>query len=198
ATFAGGGSVADGDVIEFQAGGVTYTFEFIDDPSTTAPTDGDNIVVEYEAADSAGEVLAKLVTQMEDQGFSASYNSTGNLVVSNSSGLDVDVTSTTTGFVSGTAVGGDPSGALTTIETAINAVKSALAAFGTSANRLETQKEFISSLTDSLEGGVGQLVDADMAEESARLQALQTKQQLGIQALSIANQQPSAILSLFR
>jgi flagellin len=57
---------------------------------------------------------------------------------------------------------------------------------------------FVGKLQDSLEAGVGNLVDADLAKESARLQSLQTKQQLGIQALSIANSSSSSILSLFR
>ncbi len=57
---------------------------------------------------------------------------------------------------------------------------------------------FIGKLQDSLEAGVGNLVDADLAKESARLQALQTKQQLGVQALSIANSSSSSLLSLFR
>ena len=61
-----------------------------------------------------------------------------------------------------------------------------------------TQTNFVKSLTDSLTGGVSQLVDADLAAESANLQSLQTKQQLGIQALSIANQSTSPLLSLFR
>jgi flagellin len=63
---------------------------------------------------------------------------------------------------------------------------------------LQAQGDFVKSLTNSLTTGVGNLVDADLAEESAKLQALQTKQQLGIQALSIANQSSGAVLSLFR
>jgi len=60
------------------------------------------------------------------------------------------------------------------------------------------QQDFVSALMDAVDRGVGQLVDADMNEESTRLQALQVQQQLGIQALSIANQNPQTILSLFR
>ncbi len=74
----------------------------------------------------------------------------------------------------------------------------AAAAFGSVQNRIETQTQFVSKLTDSLTSGIGSLVDADMEEASARLQALQTQQQLGIQALSIANQAPQSILALFR
>lgn len=69
---------------------------------------------------------------------------------------------------------------------------------GAASARIKDQADFVGSLADSLKIGVGSIVDADMEEASARLQALQTQQQLGIQALSIANQAPSAILSLFR
>ena len=74
----------------------------------------------------------------------------------------------------------------------------AAAEFGSAQGRIETQSEFVGKLTDSLKSGIGTLVDADMEEASARLQALQVQQQLGVQALSIANEAPSSILSLFR
>ncbi|KEO54238.1 flagellin [Thioclava pacifica] len=90
------------------------------------------------------------------------------------------------------------SAALDNIEMMIQTSIEAAAQFGSVASRIETQSSFISNLTDSMKAGIGSLVDADMEEASARLQALQTQQQLGIQALSIANQQPQNILSLFR
>ncbi len=87
--------------------------------------------------------------------------------------------------------------ALTLIDSAITSVSSKLASLGSSANRLEVQSEFTTKLIDILKVGVGNLVDADLAEESARLQALQIKQQLGVQALAIANAAPQAVLGLF-
>ena len=72
------------------------------------------------------------------------------------------------------------------------------AALGASAQRISDQGEFVSKLTDAVKSGIGSLVDADMEAASARLQALQTQQQLGVQSLSIANQAPQTILSLFR
>jgi flagellin len=87
---------------------------------------------------------------------------------------------------------------LTNIESMISIATDAAASFGSAESRIESQASFISNLSDSLKTGIGALVDADMEEASARLQALQTQQQLGIQALSIANQQPQNILSLFR
>lgn len=88
--------------------------------------------------------------------------------------------------------------ALDNIETMIDTAIDASASFGSAAGRIETQSDFISGLTDSLKNGIGSLVDADMEAASARLQALQVQQQLGTQALSIANQAPQNILSLFR
>ncbi|PRX33708.1 flagellin [Meinhardsimonia xiamenensis] len=88
--------------------------------------------------------------------------------------------------------------ALSNIETLIDKAIDASAAFGSYQGRIETQASFVGKLTDSLKAGIGSLVDADMEEASARLQALQVQQQLGIQSLSIANQAPQSILSLFR
>ena len=88
--------------------------------------------------------------------------------------------------------------ALVSIESLIQTAIDSAAAFGSAQGRIETQTDFISALTDSLKSGIGTLVDADMEEASARLQALQVQQQLGIQSLSIANQAPQSILSLFR
>ncbi|MAF58038.1 flagellin [Ponticaulis sp.] len=87
---------------------------------------------------------------------------------------------------------------VSTIETSLTNLNQALARLGTSSKALTIHSEFVTKLRDSLEKGVGQLVDADMAKESAKLQALQTKQQLGVQALSIANQAPQIINSLFQ
>ena len=87
---------------------------------------------------------------------------------------------------------------LTTVNSAITNTNAAVAKLGTASNALTTHLNFISNLQDSLTQGVGNLVDADVAKESANLTALQTKQQLGVQALSIANSSKSGLLSLFR
>ncbi|RXH25992.1 MULTISPECIES: flagellin [Bradyrhizobium] len=89
-------------------------------------------------------------------------------------------------------------GYISQVTTAINSVASAAAGLGAVKNRISTNTEFVKTLMDSVDRGVGQLVDADMNAESTRLQALQTQQQLGVQALSIANQNSQSILSLFR
>ncbi|NJC41738.1 flagellin [Brevundimonas alba] len=87
---------------------------------------------------------------------------------------------------------------LTAVSNSIDKVSASLARLGTKSKALSTHITFVGKLSDALEAGVGNLVDADLAKESAKLQALQTKQQLGVQALGIANQTPQLVLSLFR
>ena len=87
---------------------------------------------------------------------------------------------------------------LDNVETALAAMAAAAATIGAAKSRVDMQKDFVSKLQDAIDRGVGQLVDADMNKESARLSALQVQQQLGIQALSIANSNTQNILSLFR
>jgi len=88
--------------------------------------------------------------------------------------------------------------ALGRIETMLQSSINAAASFGSAQKRIDIQADFVGKLTDSMRAGIGSLVDADMEETSARLQALQVQQQLGVQSLSIANQAPQSILSLFR
>jgi flagellin len=84
------------------------------------------------------------------------------------------------------------------IAASLEFVNSQLGRIGSAAKRIEAHMTFVTTLQDSIKGGIGNLVDADLAVESARLQATQVRQQLGTQALSIANQAPQSILSLFR
>lgn len=90
------------------------------------------------------------------------------------------------------------SGLVTTLQTSLTNVSGALANLGTSSKALSNHLTFIGKLQDSIDSGIGNLVDADLAKEAAKLQALQVQQQLGTQALSIANQAPQVILSLFK
>ncbi|MCR9214349.1 MAG: flagellin [Proteobacteria bacterium] len=92
----------------------------------------------------------------------------------------------------------NPAASLASVQAAEGLVGDAITALGTSANSLDGQAEFTQLLTDKLKEGLGILVDADLAEASAALQALQTKEQLGIQSLSIANARPQSILQLFQ
>jgi flagellin len=85
-----------------------------------------------------------------------------------------------------------------TLETQATAINTKMSTLGAASRKIEGQQSFVSKLSDVIESGIGNLVDADLAKESAKLQALQVKQQLGVQALSIANQAPQTITSLFR
>ena len=105
------------------------------------------------------------------------------------------VTLTSTGTISTQA---KASTLVSTIQASLTNVNSALAKLSSGAAKFSIQATFAQKLSDTLTQGIGNLVDANMAQESARLQSLQVKQQLGVQALSIANQQPQTILSLFR
>jgi flagellin len=85
-----------------------------------------------------------------------------------------------------------------TLDTLSKSLNTKLSDLGSASRKIDAQTTFTSKLSDTIEGGIGNLVDADLAKESAKLQALQVKQQLGVQALSIANQAPQTITSLFR
>ena len=134
----------------------------------------------YSLADSTGS--SKLTVQAQVLGLTAG-----------SAGTIITFTVGST-FASATAA----STLVAQLTASITNVNAAVAKLGTGSNALSTHLSFISSLQDTMTTGVGNLVDADVAKESATLQALQTKQQLGIQALSIANQSSSTLLSLFR
>jgi flagellin len=187
-----------GDSVTLRIGDteVTYTITQADiDATSTADViavgvksaieaSGANVSVEYNVANSG-----RLVITNEDTTDGLSVSGQFNNV--NAGGLGALSAINVSTDVGATA-------ALGTIETLIDTAISAAASFGSVQGRIDIQSEYVSSLTDSLKSGIGSLVDADMEETSARLQALQVQQQLGIQALSIANQAPQNILSLFR
>ena len=170
------------------------------------------------ASDSLESVAANLTTQMSNF-FAATgetnYSVTRNgdeIVLTNDAAAALTVTAVTaTGGTAGVSSGGlgnlatidvtstaGATAALTTIEGLLDTAIDAAAAFGSSQNRLSSQSEFVQTLVDSMTTGIGGLTDTDMEAASAKLQALQVQQQLGVQALSIANQAPQALLSLFR
>ncbi|WP_429912300.1 flagellin [Glycocaulis sp.] len=132
-------------------------------------------------------------------GISALANAKGTNTI-DVSDEDLSLSGTIIGLSGGTDIASqsDATAAVTAIESALTNLNSALARLGTGSKSLEIHKTFVSKLSDSLEKGIGNLVDADLAKESARLQSLQVKQQLGIQALSIANSAPSTVLGFFR
>ena len=84
------------------------------------------------------------------------------------------------------------------VDRQLNVMAETASKFGSLSKRIELQSGFAAKLSDAIDSGIGRLVDADMNEQSTRLKALQTQQQLGIQALSIANTQPENVIQLFR
>ena len=115
---------------------------------------------------------------------------------SGKSALNLDVSDLT--GVTGTTDDEKFDNLLTDIEKVLGSMTGAASELGAAKSRVDMQKDFVSKLMDSIDRGVGQLVDADMNQESTKLQALQVQQQLGIQSLSIANSTSQSILSLFK
>ncbi|MFN3971527.1 MAG: flagellin [Gemmobacter sp.] len=193
-----GANFAAGDSIGVTIGGKTVSYTLSDaDVASTSPGDivavalkqkiealgFANLVVDYDS--STAQTLSFTNDGTNDLAVSVQYKNAGSGGLAALSAIDVS----------------DQAGAVAALgniealqQTAINAA----AEFGSVEKRIDIQRDFVGKLSDALKAGIGTLVDADMEATSARLQALQVQQQLGIQALSIANQQPQNILALFR
>ncbi len=172
-----------------------------------------NVSAKYvvQEGDTAAAVVAGVKNSLNSEGlnsddFTIDIATDGALKVANKTNEDVAFSVSATRGSGGLSdlsslsvlTDGDASSALSNIEGMIQTAVDASASFGSTEARIEIQSNFVSDLTNALKSGIGSLVDADMEEASARLQALQVQQQLGIQSLSIANQAPQSVLSLFR
>jgi flagellin len=172
---------------------------------TIGSVTGRYVVQEGDTADSLVSGLKNSLTAngLSDTDFTLTL-AAGELEVANNTNqaaaISVAATRGTGGLAGLNAINVEtqPAAALQAIEGMLQTSIDAAAAFGSSQKRIEIQSEFVGQLTDSLKTGIGAMVDTDMEEASARLQALQVQQQLATQALSIANQQPQGLLSLFR
>ena len=168
-------------------------------------TSGKYVVQQGDTADALVAGLKSSLTEngLSDSDFTLSLAS-GALTVANNTNVSTAISVSATRGTGGLAglntidVVNAPTNALGAIEGMLQTSIDAAAEFGSSQKRIDIQNEFVGQLTDSLKTGIGVLVDTDMEEASARLQALQVQQQLATQALSIANQQPQGLLSLFR
>jgi flagellin len=168
-------------------------------------TSGKYVVQQGDTADALVAGLKSSLTEngLSDSDFTLSLAS-GALTVANNTNVSTAISVSATRGTGGLAglntidVVNAPTSALGAIEGMLQTSIDAAAEFGSSQKRIDIQNEFVGQLTDSLKTGIGVLVDTDMEEASARLQALQVQQQLATQALSIANQQPQGLLSLFR
>jgi len=171
------------------------TFNGVNWLSTTASTPATvDLVSSYSRVGSTPTTGAITLTVGTYSLYTSSTSGILDTVSGGASVNTIDITSLTDSAADQTTL----SGYISQVTAAINSVASAAANLGAVKNRISTNTDFVKTLMDSVNRGVGQLVDADMNAESTRLQALQTQQQLGVQALSIANQNSQSILSLFR
>jgi len=220
-------TAADGTAVTVTSGGTTAAFTAVafTTAQTTAVTLTSGTAVTFGAAGSAAEVgslntdFSSILAQIDKLISDATYKGNNLLKGSNSSvvkfnedgsssitvkGLDIGVTSNTSLSFTKDASGydfttvGDITQALTDTAAAITQLRSISATFGADMGVIQTRETFTSELVNVLESGAGKLVNANLEEESANMLALQTRQALGIQALSISNQSNQSILSLFR
>lgn len=224
-TFGGGaatitGTASAATIADSSSETVTYTAGALTEGESFRVTiGGTNFDYVARANDTLNDVVRQLKERIDAAGLSGVTVSVTNvadpeatdsvITITNNSGAGITLAAT--GASGGTA-GGDlgalltfdvttsagAAQALTDIEALIQTGIDAAAAFGSAQKRIEIQEEFVTALVDNLKSGISALTDADIEEASARLQSLQVQQQLGIQALAIANQTPQTILSLFR
>jgi flagellin len=199
----------------------TFSFEFVDDATTgiqlqSAPSTNNTVVAVHfnSTTDSTNQIVANLQTALNSAGFGVQQQTDGSLNIVGNGLTQVDFGDVSAGtFTSGsstangtaTASAGVTVTKLSTNQTAVTAVQSAVtklstiaANLGAASQQITGIQNFTTSLSSALTAGVGALTDADLAAESAQLTSLQTKQQLATQSLSIANQQPQSLLSLFK
>lgn len=212
---------ANGDFVNLtQTDGRQVIFEFVDgataltqqpvadNPATAATNEEVKVVaVVYDSTTESATVgLQKLMDAVRSEGFGVSLGRStetgteGQTAITITGGLNVAASVGATTIAAGATaqqVNGTDT-AISAVDSAIGTIGTTLSTLGASIRQLESLSEFNKQLTDSVKEGLGALVDADLAEESAKLTSLQTKQQLAVQSLSIANQQGQALLGLFR
>jgi flagellin len=181
-------------------------------PTAPVATDSNNSVVfvNFNTTDSQATVLSKLASAMQSNGYGATVataavgTGTGSIAAGDLVITGNGVTTTGSSLSLATAGGAalstvtSTNTAIATVDSAISALNTKVATLGQYQQQITGLQSFTSALSSALTSGVGALTDADMAAESAMLTSLQTKQQLGIQSLSIANQAPQALMTLFR
>ncbi|NOX39540.1 MAG: flagellin [Alphaproteobacteria bacterium] len=197
-TFSNTAAVNKGDGYRVALGGVNYDYVAGNNESAKDIANGLKAVID-------GAAVKDVSTSVKKDA------STGNYVLMIDNNGSTSKSLSASGAAGGTATGGlfalkginvttaaGAKAALQNIETLIQTSIDGAASFGSSEKRIGIQNTFVGKLTDSLKLGIGAMVDANMEEASARLQALQVQQQLGVQSLSMANKAPQSILRLFR
>lgn len=194
-TFSATAPVSEGDGYRVTVGGVNFDYiagrgESFEDVAKGLKAVIDGAAMEGISTNVTKNDSGQVMLQVDSEdafGFAVSGAAGGEATGGLQALAGIDVTT-----------GAGAKAALGNIETLIQIAVDAAAEFGSAESRIEVQNTFIGKLTDAMKAGIGSLVDADMEEASARLQALQVQQQLGIQSLSIANQAPQNILALFK
>ncbi len=203
-TIAAGTTTEDATVYSLDVGGTAVSY------TAAAGLDEDAIAAGLsEAINTALDDDSSAIADTLTASVSGNVVTLTNTAVAASNANDVTIGAITT--EAGTVAGGlnglaaldvstseGATAALTAIDGLLQTAIDATAEFGSKQKRIDNQNEFISTLSDSLKTGIGAMTDANLEEASARLQSLQVQQQLGVQALSIANQAPQSLLSLFR
>ncbi|MGJ8562376.1 MAG: flagellin [Alphaproteobacteria bacterium] len=204
----GAGSVTTGSTYEFDIDGTTVSYTALEGDDINAVNEG--IVAAINDEGITG-VTAAVTTPADD-----ALADDATFTITNATAAEVEVDGATTDIVAADEVVAVEAGGLEALANldisteagaleALNAIDALLqtaidatAYFGSKQTRLSNQNEFVTTLTDSLKTGIGALTDANLEEASARLQSLQVQQQLGVQALSIANSGPQQLLALFQ
>lgn len=197
-----GGTLEAGETFTVSVGGSEYTYTAVDGDTNNDVAAGLKALID---ADSIAN-LTVTVTDATDpttDGATLTLTAGGGDVEVDLTALDAQSVAVAGGGLAAvqdidvsTAAGA--TAALTSIESLLDTAISAASSFGSAQKQIESQGDFVMKLIDSMNTGIGAMVDADMEAASARLQALQVQQQLGVQSLSIANQSPQVLLSLFR
>ncbi len=199
-TLAAGAAISD-LLIEMKEKALAAGDTSLDSASRTALNEDfkalrDQIATIVENAEFNG---LNLIDGSATDGFIALANSDGSKTITvDTENLSLSGTIVTLSSTASFATATQASDIASQIGTSLDLVNGALARLGTKSKALEIHQTFVTKLSDALESGIGNLVDADMAKESAKLQSLQVKQQLGVQALSIANAAPQSVLGFFR
>lgn len=197
-----GGDIAAGETFTINVGGTDYTYTAEDGDTVNDVAAGletllndagiDNLVVDVTDAEDPAEDAATINLAADGGTVAIDLSALASAEAGTAAGGlvalgDIDVTSASAA-----------EDALTSIETLLSTAISAASDFGSTQTQIEAQGAFVLSLIDSMTSGIGAMVDADMEAASAKLQAIQVQQQLGVQALAIANSSPQALLALFR
>ena len=197
-----GGTLTAGDTFTVNVGGADYVYTAVDGDTNNTVAAGLKTLID------AGSVtnLTVTVTDATDPATDAAtltLTAGGGTVDANLASLGSQNAAVAAGGLGALATldvstAEGATAALTSIETLLSKSISAATSFGSAQKQIENQNDFVLKLIDSMTSGIGSLTDADMEAASAKLQALQVQQQLGVQALSIANQGPQTLLALFR